>query len=69
MSTSYLGRAGGSALFIGALLSAPDCLLKPEVACTIEVYFNPLHPPSTLLTLTGAIVILMGFPANTPTRL
>lgn len=62
MSKSSLYSVSGIALFVGASLSALGFLLKPEVGHAIGLYFNPLYLPSSLMTFSGAILMLMGLP-------
>jgi hypothetical protein len=64
MSRTSLYRLSGSALFFGALLSALGYLLKPEVGHDLSWYSNPLYLPSSLLTFTGAIFMLLGLPGT-----
>lgn len=62
MSKSSLYRLSGIALFVGTTLSALGFLLKPEVGRGLNLYFNPLYRPSSLITFSGAILMLMGLP-------
>ncbi len=62
MSTNTLYRLSGAVLFLGALLAVLGYLLKPVVGHDISLYFNPLYQPSSLLTFSGAILMLMGLP-------
>lgn len=44
------------------MLSALGYLIKPEVGNDLGLYFNPLYLPSSLLTFTGGLLLLVGLP-------
>ncbi len=62
MSTNTLYRLSGGGLFLGALLAALGYLMKPVVGHDLSLYFNPLYQPSSLMTFSGAILMLLCLP-------